>query len=78
MSVKTYRVAFPVYATGFDSVDLDEAELKGKSEKEIKEIILEKISAPSVCHQCNHVVEEVTISESLGEDLEQISYWEEE
>lgn len=79
MAKITYVISFPIYGTGSDKVDIDEKELEGKTDLEIKQLLLSKASAPCVCHHCNETVEELEIAEEYsGKNLEHVSYWEEE
>lgn len=76
--MKTFRVSFPVVSSGYDTVDIDEKELVGKTDKEIKELIMERLSPPILCHHCSDCIEDVEIDDrALGKDLANVSYWEE-
>lgn len=77
MSVKTFKIAFPIYGTAYSVVRIEEEEIKNKTEEKIKEILLQKSTTPKVCHYCSETIEELNPDQDhFGDHLENIEFWE--
>lgn len=79
---KEFRVAFPVYATGYDSVKLTDEELvefEKLEDVKQREYLFNKVSPPALCHQCNDDCEEIEADLAhVGDNFENIGFWDKE
>ena len=70
---RTFRIAFPVYATSFDRIDLKPEEVP-EDKEELKQLLYNKAHIDHPCHQCSDTLE---VCDAVEYDSDMIDVYEE-